>query len=128
MKTHEQSKICPICGKIVEGPTGSMARHVRWEHKGVKVKVETRVKSPSLVTADDIADALLRKVMNWLSEKETYSEQISRVKELRNTNVRLTEELRCIREERDRLLKIHNEHIVRNNNISTQELINLAKK
>jgi len=121
--------ICPVCNQTIDtSVVGAMARHMRWQHKGTKVKTETRIKQSPLATPDEIADALLRKVMLWLSEKDTYTELASDRRDLKNKVLKLTEENRSLRDERDRLLKIHNEYRTRNKDISTQDLINLAKK
>lgn len=121
---------CPICHQIVDtSKAGALARHIRWQHKGTKVKIETKVKSssPSLVTADDIADVLLRKVIKWATEKDSYVEYAQSAKDLRNKCQRLESENKCLREERDRLLKIHNEQAVRNQQTSVDELKRIAR-
>lgn len=121
---------CPICHKIIDtSKSGAMGRHVHWQHRDVKVKTETKVKSlsPSLVTSDDIADALLRKVIKWATEKESYVEYAQTTRELRNKCQRLESENKSLREERDRLLKIHNEQAVRNSQISVDELKRIAR-
>ncbi len=134
MTAQEQVKPCPICGKMItDTRKGSMARHMRWKHGGSRITgtssiQTTKYKQPPTVTADDIADALLRKVMNWLSEKEDYTSQIKDFRELKSKCTRLEQENHSLRDERDRLLKIHNEHSIRNKDISTQSLIDLAKK
>lgn len=120
---------CPICHQIIDtSKGGSLARHIRWQHKDTKVKTEKKVCQLYHLnpTADDIADALLRKVIKWATEKETYTDMLQNSKDLRNKCTRLEQENKSIKEERDRLLKIHNEQIIRNQHTSVDEIKKIA--
>lgn len=118
-----QCKLCPFTS---ENPR-AMAPHYRKHHKGWRVKTETKVKPPELVTPDQIADALLKKVISWATEKETYVEQLKGMKELKNKAARLEGENKSLKDERDRLLKIHNEQTRRSSFTSTEDLVKLAR-
>lgn len=78
------------------------------------------------VTAEEIADALLRKVVVWATEKEAYIEMLKGTKELRNKCTRLEDEKISLRDERDRLLKLHNIQAQRGQLTSVDELKRLA--
>jgi hypothetical protein len=117
---------CKLCNFTTQNRF-SLAVHYRYEHPGTKVRVETKVKPSELVTPEQVADALLRKVVNWCTEKEVYVEQLKALKELRNRVPRLEEELRSVRDERDRLLRMHNVSVMsRKPFVSTEELKKLA--
>ncbi len=128
---NEQKKTytytCKICGQTMTGDRFICARHMKLKHPGAKVKVETKVKPPETTTPEQIAEALLRKVINWATEKETYTERLSHLKEVQSENAQLKEELRRCREEKERLLKIHNEQAQgRIRFTTTEELRRLA--
>lgn len=116
---------CKLCDFTTENRF-DLPTHYRWKHPGTKVKVETKVKPPELVTPDQIADALLRKVINWATEKEKYVKQLEGMRELKKRVTTLEEQLKEVRGEKDRLLKIHNEQVQKGQYTSTEELRKLA--
>ena len=78
------------------------------------------------ITPTDIADALLSRVVNYLHDYDSLLEDRANLKEATKAVSRLTNELREVKGDKDRLLKIHNEQAGRHAVTSVKELEMLA--
>lgn len=126
---------CPVegCKHIAESPhgiAGHISGHIKRGEvpKGVKLKgvkiEETQKPEPSLSSAE-IADTLLKRVVKAINDQDFVLQQL---KEAKARAFRLEEELSKVTQEKDRILKIHNDLVKRGNGdeVSSAELLRLA--
>ena len=98
---------CKYCDKFETENRFELAGH----SKGCKVKLGIiKVEKPEDFTSADVADALLKRIVNIIEEYEVLKEK---VKELGPKCKELEKEVGRLKGEVDRLLKIHNEQATR---------------
>lgn len=121
---------CPKAGCDFESPThqglaGHIAGHKkRGELPKGKVHAYPEVKE-AVPTSYEIADDLLSRVVDAITASDLKDAQ---VKEAKKLMVNLEQEVRNLKAENARILKIHNEQVKRKELTSSDELIRLARQ
>jgi len=103
-----------------------ITRKKKWAKK-VEAETEKPAETPILPTPAQIADSLLERVVEVLKD---YDYLTSEVKELRAYRDRCTELERALAketEEKERILKLHNEQIKRGEFTTSEELVQLSR-
>ena len=116
-------------GEIVSGSTVS-----HWLHRQKAIASEPPPEPPpepapepaSDIVPADIADALLSRVVKYLHDYDSLLEDRAKLKEMAREVSRLGNELKQVKIEKERLLKIHNDQVKRQSITSVAELQEIA--
>ena len=115
----------------IAGHTGGHVRRGELAKKAAYTKVSERQPQPQLQppTPSEIATALLNTVVDVINKEQSLQEQLRAAKKM---NVNLTESLARAEEERDRVIRIHDEQVKAANKHgtdlpSTEKLMKVAK-
>lgn len=92
-----------------------------------KEPVAVAVKVPVRLTAADIADALLKRVVEALNDHDYLLKEVTDLKGWQSRALEAERSLARERGERERILKLHNEQVKSGKLTSAKELIELAR-
>ena len=94
---------------------------------GLPKAEEAKVEPIPPATSEDIADALLKRVVETLSNYGTLLDKVKELREYKTRTHKLEEALKKEREEKARIIRIHNSQVKERKLVSTEELLRLAR-
>jgi len=94
---------------------------------GLPKAEEAKVEPIPPATSEDIADALLKRVVETLSNYGTLLDEVKELREYKTRTHKLEEALKKEREEKARIIRIHNSQVKERKLVSTEELLRLAR-
>lgn len=109
---------------------GHIGGHAKRGELPKKSKLPAPIKPPllpTLPTPVDVADALLKRVVTILTNNEKLQEEVTELKGYRTRVGELEGELKKANEDKDRILKLHNEQAKRGVLTDSKTLLKLAK-
>ena len=115
-----------------EVPVGTVNSWLGRFRKGKKaekrrVPVAVEVKVPVRLTTADIADALLKRVVEALNDHDYLLKEVTDLKDWKSRALEAERSLARERGERERILKLHNDQVKSGRFTSTKDLIRLAR-
>ena len=115
--------------EALEGATGELVSRStvgHWLHRREAIASEPPPEPPPDIVPADIADALLSRVVKYLHDYDSLLEDRAKLKEMAREASRLGNELKQVKIEKERLLKIHNDQVRRQSITSVAELQEIA--
>ena len=115
--------------KVATGTLNSWLNRFRKGKKTEKRKapVAVEVKVPVRLTAADIADALLNRVVEALNNYDNLLEEVTELKGWKERALEAEKSLAYERTEKGRILKLHNDQVKAGRLTSVKELVSLAR-
>ena len=116
------------CPKMPIGTLSSWLNRFRKKtEKGKPPVVAEKGEVPAGLTSADIADALLKRVVEALNRYDNLLKEVTELKEYKSRAIEAEKALEKEKTEKERILKLHNEQVKSRMMTSADDLVRLAR-